>query len=284
MSEGARRYHLLLEEDPFIDPRVISDDVARIRGISPVEARRRIRAGMGIVAEHLGEEEAGRLLGKLADAGVAARLVPTDELPQMPAVEVFSGVTANHEGLELTSTDGTEQAIAVWDQIELVNVAILSGSGYVDRGQTFETGLVPGIYSLQPSEAEVVRENLILKRTARDLKESGRREPILSQFESGKLKRYFGAADIVGRRGACWFRVPSRHIVYRHGRVRLGGDLGFSRFVRALVDKCEKRALSPLTLKVITGDDIRSVALADQAELTRHTQWQLYLKVTETTE
>lgn len=283
MSEAAKRYHVLVEEDPFVDPRVIADDVAQIYGISSLEARRRIRAGMGIVAEDVSEEEATTLLGKLADAGVAARLAPAQELPSLPHIEVFSGVTATPEGMELISSDGAAQALALWEQIGLVNVAILSESGYVDRGQNFEAGLVPGVHRLERGEAEVVRENLILKRQARDPRESGSGEPILAQFEAGKLKRHSGAVDVVGRMGACWFRVPSRHIVYRHGRIRLGGELGFARFVRTLAEKCDKRVLSPLTLKVISGDDIRSVALAGQAELTRHTRWQLYLQVTETT-
>jgi hypothetical protein len=283
VSEGADRYLVLLEEDPFIDPRLVADEVARIHRIPPLEARRRVRGGVGIVAEDLGEGDAAAILQRLAEAGVAARVVLAEALPPLPPVEVFSVVATTPEGLELTSSDGAEEAMAVWEQIELVNVAILSERGYVDRGGGFETRMIPGMHDLEPGEAEVVRENLILRGQSAYMRGGSEKEPILAQLEGGKLKRHSAAADLVGRQGACWFRVPCKHLVHRQGRLKLGAELGFARFVRQLGEKCEKRALSPLTLKVLSGDDIRSVTLAGQAEMTRHTRWQLYLKLTETT-
>ena len=277
------RYWVILEADPFIDPRIVADELARIQGIPALEAKRRVRRGVGIVAEDLGESEASALHEKLTAAGVPARMILAAALPEFPPMEIYSQVEAGDEGLDLKSADGSEQAVLVWDQIELVNPALIFESGYVDRSGGFEVGLIPGIRELESDEARVVRENLILKmRSERSPANSG--PSVLSQLEGGKLKNCAAAVDLVGRNAACWFRIPARSLVYRKGRIRLGGELAFSKLLREIVEKCGKTALSPLTLKMLQGDDIKGVAFSDQREFAQHTRWQLVLKLTGTNE
>ncbi|HLG41867.1 MAG TPA: hypothetical protein VI643_00780 [Planctomycetota bacterium] len=273
------RYWVILETEPFVDPRIVADELARIKGIPALEAKRRVRRGVGIVDEDLGESEASALHEILSAAGVPARVVLADALPEFPAMEIYSQVEAGDDGIELKSTDGREQAMLVWDQIELVNPALVFESGYVDRSEGFEVGMIPGIRELESEEARVVRENLILK--LRSDKSPAKAGPsVLSLLEGGKLKQCTAAVDLVGRDAACWFRVPARTLVFRKGRLRLGGELAFSKLLREIVEKCEKTALSPLTLKLIRGDDIKGVAFSDQREFAQHTRWQLVLKLT----
>jgi hypothetical protein len=73
-----------------------------------------------------------------------------------------------------------------------------------------------------------------------------------------------------------------KHLVFHRGRLKIGGDLGYSKLVRELSEKCDRRALTPLTWNMLQGGDPKETMLAGLAEFSRHTRWRFFLRHSET--
>lgn len=281
MSNRDGRYLILLEGEAEVDPRPIAEPLARLQGLTRYEALRKVRHGGGIVAEDLRPDEAETLVKRLASLGIRSRAVPAFLLESVPEVERFARVEIGEDGLTLRTLEGHGHLFLLWEAIMLVNSALIFEGGYSGGRDRESLKVIPRLGDLPPEEASVVRENLILHLQKPPGRHAETAEPILERLEVGALKRTRAVVDLVTDEAACWVRLSGRSLVVQKDKLQVGGDLGFAVLLRKLGSRCPEQALTPLTLKLLTGHDEELVTVISLGQFHRNTLWRLLTLLSE---
>lgn len=269
-------YTILLEEDVPVDPRKFGAIVAPAIGVTALEAKIAVRKGRGIFLERVAEEHARRIAGELEKEGIRSLLVPSGEMPALPAPRKSLSLEHGEEFLTYTPAGGDAKEHLPWDAVVAASFGVVAQPEYRELFKHVPFEMMPPIHKLKGGEREVVRENLILKMSQAPPSGPRRRKPesIFEETEQKygtKVKVY---ADLVTRDLATWLRVPMDEIAYLYmeGGVRMGGAWGFHLLAVDLREKAPA-ALTDMSLKLLDAGDIKELVFTQVEEFTRYTAW-----------
>ncbi|HEX7899094.1 MAG TPA: hypothetical protein VF950_15120 [Planctomycetota bacterium] len=262
-------YTVILHDDVPVDPRVYGPVVAPMLGLTVLEARLAVRKGRGILLEGLKEADAKALVARLAGDGIQAEAV--DTLPQLPPPRK---VLQLEHGDDLLGY-GEGEALP-WDALDVVSIGVVARPEHQELFTHVDFRGVPPIHKLEGAERDLIRENLLLKMSARPKGVAPKRKPdaVLEEIDrkwGGKVKVYL---DLLTADAGTWLRVPMDEIAYRYmaGSIRMGGAWGMQALVNDLVEK-RLPAFVPMTLKLLDVVDIKTLVFPQVEEFTRYTAW-----------
>lgn len=263
-------FTVLLHEDRPVDPRVYGPLVAPMLGLSVLEARLLVRKGRGIFLEGLKEEDARGLVARLAEDGLPAEAVDASTLPSLPLPRKV--LQLDHGDELLTCGD---EALP-WEALGTVSVGIVARPEHQELFGHVDFRLVPPLHKLDGAERELVRENLLLKMSAKPKAELPKRKPesVLEEVDrrwGPKVKVYL---DLLTADAGTWLRVPMDEVAYRYmaGSIRMGGAWGLQALLNDLREKALP-AFSPMTLQLLDVADIKTLVFPQVEEFTRYTAW-----------
>lgn len=261
---------VVLDEWQSIDPRPLAPEVARTFNLNLIEAKMQLKKAGGIVVQGVHEAVARKIHELLKDQGISSHMLPASANP-LSGQPVRASSLAEFEGM--LQVNGDPPVLCAWEAVRIVSAALI-------RPQSLAEPTVPQVSpeELTPEEAALVRENAILRmsqprRSDTPPPQPVRRKTILDQIEMDLVKDSQAVLDLVLDDGATWVRIAADSLIYAHGKLKVGGGLAFSVLLKDLIRECPAEALTPITLNCFAGHDIRDVALASIAELTRYTSW-----------
>ncbi len=276
---------VLLDGDAAVDARKYGDLIARMLGITRLEAKILVRKGRGVFLEDVDEEQARRLVEELARDGVAARCVRNEQLPLLSAPRKVTSVERSGASLKYrwSGEDGfTEIA---WPQIDIVSIGAVALPEFKDLFSNVRFDHLPALHRLEgdPAVRDLLRENLILKMGAPQAAAARKKPPsddktffdeIQAQY-AGKLRVML---DLVDETRTLWMRVPMDEVAYAYeeGAMKLGEAWGFHLLVQDLRAKCG-RAFTDVALKFQHGADIKELVFLQVEEFNRYTFWHAVL-------
>lgn len=264
-------FSVILHEDVPVDPRVYGPAVAPLLGLTVLEARLLVRKGRGIFLEGLKEEDARALVRRLAEDGIAAEAVDAAALPALPPPRKMLQLECSDDLLLY----GDGEALP-WDAIGTVSLGVVARPEHQELFAHVDFRMVPPIHKLEGAERDLVRENLLLKMSARPKGELPKRKPdsVLEEIDrkwGPKVKVY---VDILTADVGTWLRVPMEEVAYRYlpNSIRMGGAWGLQALLNDLQEKAFP-AFSPMTLRLLGVADIKSLVFPQVEEFTRYGAW-----------
>jgi len=165
-------FTILLHDDVPVDPRVYGPLVAPMLGVSVLEARLTVRKGRGILLEGLREEDAKALVARLAADGIHAVAVDASSLPALPPPRKV--LQLEHGDDLLGFGDG--EALP-WEAIDVVSIGVVARPEHQELFTHVDFRGVPPIHKLEGAERDLIRENLLLKMSAKPRGDAPKRKP-----------------------------------------------------------------------------------------------------------
>ena len=273
-----KRFTILLEDDVPVDPRKYGALVAPALGVTQVEAKMAVRKGRGIFLENLAEEHARRLGAELERDAIRARLVPREDLPELPRIRTVAMLTHGEDLLSYQPPGMPGLEGLPWEALLVAQLGIVARPEFKDLFGHVPFNMIPAIHKMEGSERELIRENLILKMDSmpadRRLKSEKRPDSIFEEIDQTWGMKVRVYADLITADLGLWLRVPMDVIAYLYmeGGVKMGGPWGFQLLVNDLVEKCPA-ALTEMALQLLRSTDIRERVLSQVEEYNRLTQW-----------
>jgi hypothetical protein len=123
MTTGKIDVLLATPEMPAMD--IVAGVIAKFTGGVLFDARQKARRMWGFLGENLSPEEAQRLVGLAAEAGLAARAVPADAVPPLPEGVPVHGICPFPEGMEVAIGPTKVRRLIPWEPVRLVAAAPL---------------------------------------------------------------------------------------------------------------------------------------------------------------
>jgi hypothetical protein len=261
---------VVLDDWQPIDPRPLASEVAKAFHISVLEAKMQLKKAGALVVQDVPEMVARKIHELLKDQGVASHVLPAAANPLKGSPIRISSLSEFEGMLQL---NGERPLLCAWDSIRIVSAALI-------RAHSVSEPAVLQIPSedLTPEEVALMRENAILRmaqprRTDTPPPQPAKRKTVLDQIEMDAVKDIQPVLDLVMDDNETWVRISADSLIYARGKLKVGGGLAFSTLLKDLVRECPADALTPITLNCFAGHDIREVALASIAELSRYTSW-----------
>ncbi len=264
-------FSVILREDLPVDPRVYGPLVAPLLGLTVLEARLLVRKGRGILLDGLKEEDAKALVERLAADGLRADAVDAASLPAFPPPRKMLQLECGDELLLY----GDGEALP-WDAIGTVSLGIVARPEHQELFSHVDFRMVPPLHKLEGAERDLVRENLLLKMSARPKGERPRHKPdsILEEIDRKWGPKVKVCLDLLTADVGTWLRVPMEEVAYRYlpTSIRMGGAWGLQALLNDLQEKAFP-AFSPMTLRLLDVADIKSLVFPQVEEFTRYGAW-----------
>jgi hypothetical protein len=264
-------FTVILHDDVPVDPRAYGPLVAPMLGLTVLEARLAVRKGRGILVEGVKEEDARTLVARLAADGLRAEAVDASSLPFLPPPRKMLQLECGDDLLGY----GEGEALP-WDAIGVVSLGVVARPEHQELFSHVDFRMVPPMHKLEGAERELVRENLLLRMSARPKGEVPRRKPdsVLEEIDrtwGAKVKVYL---DLLTADLGTWLRVPMEEVAYRYmkGSIRMGGAWGLQALVNDLQDKAPG-SFCPMALRLLGVADIKALVFPQVEEFTRYTAW-----------
>jgi hypothetical protein len=237
-----------------------------------------IRKGRGILLENVSEEHALRIAAELEKDGIRARLVSREQLPPMPAPAKALALERGGEFLSYQLSTAVSGNV-VWDAISVASCGVVARPAYKDLFPAVPLQVVPAFRTLEGTERDVVRENMILKLTSPPPAADGRAkkrkpESLFDDIDDTYGTKVHVYLDLVTSDLATWLRVPMNEASYVPvaGNVKMGGSWGFRLLVRDILERCPAAA-TEMTLKLLDAADIKELVFPQVEEFSRVTAW-----------
>lgn len=265
------QFSVILKEDKRIDPRILTEIFTKQFSITPVEAKMILRKTRGVIAQSVTKETADLIVQTLGNYQIEADSVEMEKLPVLghPIKVTFAQKEEEMLIYKQGNADVTE-AIS-WDSIECVSFGIIPKEGY-SAGTPEAFGIIPSLNSMEKGEAEIVKENMILKMESHTA--TNEEKDIYEAIEKRDLAAYIDIIDSELQ----WLRVNRSGFIYLVSKVNMSDLWAFKYFLKDIVNHCPKAALTDITLQLLQNRDVKNVIMLDISEFTRYTQWFFYKK------
>jgi hypothetical protein len=267
---------VLLEEDVLLDPRVVVAPVAEHLGCAPVEARMLLRRARGMVAERVARARGEALAAALAQAGIAARVVAHEALPDLREPVRIGFLTRMGDLLAARAGDGREVGMAAFEAIHAAHAGVVGTEVYARRVGAGRFHALPDLRRMDDAEARaLVTENLLLQVRSGEGKPT--QDPVLDEVDRRYADSLHVYVDLLTV-DAGWWRMRMDRCSYqlREGAPRMGSSLGFRYLIEHLVAAVPQERRTPMLPLLLERTPLEQVTFFDVEEYTRYTLWFFY--------
>jgi hypothetical protein len=275
-------FALVFTDDHRPDLESFAPVLAGLLGLSPIDARLRIRKGRGIFLEQLDEATARLVAEALGANGWAAEVVPQASLVRLPGrpARLFQ-VDCRDDALHYKRNIAEPFRSVPWDTIRLVHAGVIATPQYRDFVQSQTFRLLPILYQIDDPSARAQLRRAMAKKALE--REAAGPAPVPDSAKSispealGDLARNQTEAclDLLvdGRPG--FLRADRRQVVLDYLGAHGEGNSfeNFKRFAADVAARATRAEITPPTRRLLEGEDLPRIVFDDLAEFERYAAW-----------